>query len=223
MSALRQAFWFALLGAAVALLGATDSGGAWSLEDGTYLAADGWLVSGGHTRAGVIGAAAGAVTGLVLWAVGVRPRGREDDRIGTVALAGLLGAAVGLSPVLAFVGFSFAGAVSAPSAPVILAIYAAGGLLAYGAALAAVARALRALGDAHVRATVRTLAWALPLGAALATAAGVAAAATTDFSTTTATWIRAVIAALAVVAATLAAGRALAVRTARGAAPADPA
>ena len=64
---------------------------------------------------------------------------------------------------------------------------------------------------------------AASLGAALATAAGVAAAATTDFSTTTATWIRAVIAALAVVAATLAAGRALAVRTARGAAPADPA
>lgn len=223
MSVLRQAFWFALFGAALALVGATTAGGLWQVEDGVYLGADGWAVSGGHPRSGVVGAVAGALTGLVLWAVGVRPRGREDDRLGTVVLAGLLGAAVGLSPVLALVGFSFAGSVSAPSTSAILAIYAAGGLLAYAAALAAVAGALRARGDVHVRATVRTLARALPLGAALATAAGVAAAATMDFSTTTATWIRSVIAVLAVLAATFAGARALAVRRARPSTPADPA
>ncbi|MGZ9827278.1 hypothetical protein ACXYTP_10245 [Tsukamurella ocularis] len=223
MPAMRQAFWFALRCAAVALLGATASGGTWSIEDGTYLGADSSLEPSGYRPTGAVGAIVGAVTGLVLWAVGVRPRGREGDRIGTVVIAGVLGAAVGLSPVLAFVGISFAGSASAPSTSVVLAIYAAGGLLAYSAALAAVAGALRARGDARIRPTVRTLAWALPLGAAAATAAGVAAASTTDFSTATATWIRAVIAAVAVVAATLSAGRALAVRPGPTATPADPA
>ncbi|TWS26365.1 hypothetical protein FK268_03775 [Tsukamurella sputi] len=152
----------------------------------------------------------GAALGALLWAIGVRPRGRDGDRIGRVVAAGILGAAVGMAPVLAFIGAAFAGADTPSSTGTVLAIYAAGGVLAHIAALVAVHLVLRASGDPHTGSTVRTLSWVVPVGAALALGAGVGTAYLHGFSTTPSTWVLTVTSVLLVLAATFAAGRAIA-------------
>jgi len=185
---------------------------------GTWIDADGYFISFGepetttYIRPVLLGTVGGAATGALLWAIGVRPRGRDGDRIGRVVVAGLLGAAVGITPVLVLLAVAFSGAYTPSSTGVVLAIYAAGGVLSYGAALVAVHLVLRACGDPHTRATVRALARVLPVGAALAVGAGVGTAYLNGFSTAPATWVLTVTAVLLVLAATFAAGRAIALR-----------
>ncbi|BDH58688.1 hypothetical protein [Tsukamurella sp. PLM1] len=217
MAALRQAIGFALFGAVLALIGATSASTV--VVSGEILAADGLVAGLGANpvseviaRPALVGAAAGACAGMILWLIGVRPQVRAGDRIASVVLAGLLGAVIGSVPALGFVGSAFADLVSAPSTVWIMAIYAGGGVLAYAGALAAVAAALRVLSAERIRATVVALAWMLPIGAVVATAAGVGIASLTDYSTDTGTWVRTVTTVVVIVAATLAAGRAFAMR-----------
>lgn len=115
-----------------------------------------------HIRPLLVGSVMGAATGALLWAIGVRPRGRDGDRIAHIA------------------------------------------------ALVAVHLVLRASGDPHTRSTVRTLSWVVPVGAALALGAGVGTAYLHGFSTTPSTWVLTVTSVLLVLAATFAAGRAIA-------------
>lgn len=206
---LRQAAGFAALGVVLALLGAT-AGSVWSNGyDGVVVVGDS-LVGGSYGAPALNGAIAGGLVGLFLWAVGIRVHGQQGAQIASVVIAGLLGVVVGLAPVLVF---AFAGAASAPSTEVILLIYAAGGVVAYVVSIAAVIAVLRVCHAPAVRVTGRTLAWLLPLGAVAATGAGVATAATSDFSTMPSTWVRTVIVVVGLLAATFAGARALALRS----------
>lgn len=216
----RQLVGFGLFGAVIAALGA-----ALSLSDrgGSVGGPDIWMVWGAGDTAGVaqdptdsviVAAGVGAVTGAlvagVLWAVGVRLAERSGLRLGRVVGAGLIGVVVGLAPAIILLANAFTGDTGA-GYPVLV-VYAVSGVLGYVLVLVGILGVLRLSGDAHTRATVRTTAISLPVGAVLATGAGVGVAGWFGYTTTSPTWIATILVVTMVLAATFAVARAVAVR-----------
>lgn len=136
-----------------------------------------------YLTVGFLGAVVGLVAGAVLYAVGMR----MNDGVGAVltVLAGLLGSAVGLLPVLV----AMAATIDLTAGVTPLIMYAITGVIAYVLATAAVYVALRVIGDPTTKSTTQATAVLLPAGGILATAAGVGSAWTLGFSTATSTWI----------------------------------
>jgi len=106
---------------------------------------------------------------------------------------------------------AFTGSVDIGWSP--LAVYAVSGLVAYGLSVAAVFGVLRAAGDRLTARTTRAVAAMLPVGALVATAVGVGTAWKLGFSTAAPTWIAVVLLVVLVLATTLVAARAWALRT----------
>ncbi|PKZ65951.1 hypothetical protein CYJ73_07275 [Gordonia terrae] len=216
----RQLVGFGLFGAVIAALGATLSV---SRGGGSIGGPDIWMAWGtGYTAAfpldptdsiivaAGVGAVAGALVAGVLWAVGVRLAERSGLRLGRVVGAGLIGVVVGLAPAIILLANAFAGDTGAEY-PVLL-VYAISGVFGYVLVLAGIFGVLRLSGDAHARATVRTTAVALPIGAVLATGAGVGVAGWFGYTTTSPTWIATILVVTMVLAATFAVARTVAMR-----------
>ncbi|SDU71879.1 hypothetical protein [Gordonia westfalica] len=154
-----------------------------------------------------VGAVVGLLTGVVLGIAGARID--ERRRLGVTAVAGLGGCAVGVLPALA----PAYNAADLPGGMTPLVLYAVSGAVAYGLAVAAVYWVLRAGGDPAARATARTTAVVLPVGAVVATLAGMGSAWLLGFSTTTSTWLVVVSVVLVFLTVTFAAARVLGIRS----------
>lgn len=221
----------ALLGAAVAEALDTADGTVDFMSVGSSTDAAG-LADGIWSRylvALLAGAVVGAATGAVLAAAGYRLQGRGDGRFGRSVGAAFVGIVVGMAPLLVLIGLSFGGAFDDGGAldagtradwgsvisDYILAIYAASAVAAYGLALAAQWMALRMVGDTRTRATVTATAILLPVGAIVATAAGVGVAATMGFAVVDSVWVAVVVPVVLVLLAFLAGARAIALRRLR--------
>jgi hypothetical protein len=150
-----------------------------------------------------VGAIVGLLTGVVLGIAGARID--ERRRMGVTVVAGLGGCAVGVLPALALAY----NAAELPGGMTPLVLYAVTSAVAYGLALASVHWVLRAGGDPAARATTRTTAIVLPVGAVIATLAGIGSAWLLGFSTTTSTWLVVVCVVLVLLSVTLAVARAL--------------
>lgn len=159
-----------------------------------------------YLTVGSLGAVVGLVSGAVLHAVGMRMS--DGDGALLTVLAGLLGSAVGLSPILV----AMAASIDLPAGVDPLVIYAITGMIAYLLAIAAVHIALRVIGDPTTKSTTRATAVLLPAGGILATAAGVGSAWTLGFSTATSTWIVVVIVVVLFLSGTFAAAHVAGVR-----------
>lgn len=197
----RLCFALTLVGGLVALLGAALYQGLSSPGGGGGYGVDvigAWSFSGGpgsseflhntsesqrYLTASAVGAVIGLGTGVVLHLVGVRVD--AGTRVGLTVLAGLVGCTVGLLPAL----IPLATGAEPPAGLSPLELYAVAGTLAYALALAAVHLALRAVGDPGTKPTTHATAVVLPIGAVLATAAGVFSAWVLGFSTVNSTWI----------------------------------
>ncbi len=211
---MRQTVGFAVFGAFLAVLATALSAGGGSWSGTGYATVQIWTDASAASRpapylvATLVGLVLGALFGATARLAGFTMTGPAGNRVVRVVVAGLCAAAVG--PVLAVVDVS--GVLIPLGTPGLLAVYAACGLGSYVLTLAVVYGVLRAANDDRAGRTVRVLAWLLPIGAAVATAAGVGAAWLLGFTYTAATWIAAVGAAGAVVGLTLAAGRGIALR-----------
>jgi hypothetical protein len=159
-----------------------------------------------YLTVGLLGAVVGLVSGAVLHAVGMRMS--ADDGAVLTVLAGLLGSAIGLSPVL----ITMAATIDLTAGVTPLGMYAITGVLAYLLAIAAVHVSLRVIGDPTTKSTTRATAVLLPAGGILATAAGVGSAWTLGFSTATSTWIVVVIVVVLILSGTFAMARVAGVR-----------
>ncbi|GAF45417.1 hypothetical protein [Rhodococcus wratislaviensis] len=176
----------------------------------------------------LVGAAvAGAGCGVVLWLCGWRVvrdaasaderRGRRTFLLGRTVAAALVGVTVGLSPMLVLLYVVFTATVGiAVEWASVLVFYAGSAVLAYGCALLGVWWVLAAAGDDRRAGTVRMLAVLLPVGAVMATAAGVGTAGMFGYSTVPATFVCVVTAVAAVLTATVALTRAPAAGTGTG-------
>ncbi|PBC35524.1 hypothetical protein CJ179_46445 [Rhodococcus sp. ACS1] len=162
----------------------------------------------------------GAGCGMVLWLSGWRivrdaasaeqRRGRRTFLLGRTVAAALAGITVGLSPMLVLIYVVFTATVGiAVEWAVVLVLYAGSAVLAYGCALLGVWWVLAAAGDDRRAATVRMLAVLLPVGALMATAAGVGAAGLFGYSTAPATFVCVIAVVAAVLTATAALARVL--------------
>lgn len=210
---LKQAGGFSLFGAVAAALGTAL--GMSTLHSGGYSAyvagmsfvndgveARGWSVLFLAVLAGVF---VGAITGVGLYAGGVRIHAGAGNRVGRVVSAGLAGTLLGLSPALVVVGRSFVGLdVGRAVIEWLLLLYAACAVLAYLGALAAVHIVLRASGAEQPRRTVTAVAGALPVGAMLATATGMGVAWMLGYTTSPYTVVAVCISVVVVLAATFA-------------------
>ncbi|MDI9901141.1 hypothetical protein QM716_14885 [Rhodococcus sp. IEGM 1409] len=214
----KQAFGFALFGAAVALVAASLTQGSSQASATITLFSGGTTISGfaGEPQwnrpieAAVIGALLGALTGFVLRLAGVRVSGGQDIRMVRTVVAGLAGVTLGLTPLLVLISKAFTGSVDIGWPPLL--VYAVSGLLAYGLSVAAVFGVLRAAGDRLTVRTTRAVAAMLPVGALAATAAGVGTAWRLGFSTAAPTWIAVVLLVVLVLAGTFVVARAWALR-----------
>lgn len=169
----------------------------------------------------LVGAAvAGAGCGMVLWLCRWRVvrdaasadelRGRRTFLLGRTVAAALGGVTVGLSPMLVLLYVVFTATVGiAVEWAVVLVFYAGSAVLAYGCALLGVWWVLAAAGDDRRAGTVRMLAVLLPVGALMATAAGVGVAGLFGYSTVPATFVCVVAVVAAVLTATVALARVL--------------
>ncbi|MDV7089351.1 hypothetical protein R4369_35035 [Rhodococcus opacus] len=169
----------------------------------------------------VVGAAvAGAGCGVVLWLSGwrvVRDAASADERrrrrtflLGRTVAAALGGVTVGLLPLLVLLYVVFTATVGiAVEWASVLVLYAGSAVLAYGCALLVVWWVLAAAGDDRRAGTVRMLAVLLPVGALVATAAGVGAAGLFGYSTVPATFVCVIAVVAAVLTATVALARVL--------------
>lgn len=111
-------------------------------------------------------------------------------RLHLVVPAALAGIVAGTSLILAMLYAAFQGwSDGLDPGRFALALYASGGVLGYLCALVCVGSVLWRSGDPHATSTVRRLASILPAGAALCTAAGIAVAASRDFTTTPTTFV----------------------------------
>ncbi|MCF3941114.1 hypothetical protein [Gordonia tangerina] len=200
-------------GSVIALLAAALFQGIMTPGDGSYMAISSF--GGGrvalsepmrYLAVAAAGAVVGAVTAGMLYAAGARVD--PQRRIGTTVVAGLLGSAVGVAPVLLAVALMVD--LSDWLSPLVP--YAISGAVAYGLAVAAVFLALRAVDDPATSQTVQAVAAVLPVGALLATICGVAGAWALGFATVTSTWIVVIAIVLIVLSATFAAGRAIGLR-----------
>jgi hypothetical protein len=127
--------------------------------------------------AALAGAIVGCVAGASLHVGGVRIRSGADGRAGRVIVAGLAGALVGLSPALVVLGRAFVGLdVGESVTEWLLLLYAISAVLAYALALVAIYALLHASGDRNPRRIVTSVAAVLPVGALLATGAGMGVA-----------------------------------------------
>jgi hypothetical protein len=215
---LKQALGFALLGAVIAVLGAalglssSQSGGYYGYVAGTSFVTDGvetqaWTVL---LLAALAGAVVGCIAGAALHAGGVCIHAGVGSRVGRVVSAGLAGTLVGSSPALVVVGRSFLGLdVGRAVVEWMLALYAVSAVLGYVCALAAIYAVLRASGDSRPRRTLRVVAATLPVGALLATAAGMGVAWMLGYATSLYTVVAVCISVVVIIAATftLAGGR----------------
>ena len=147
---------------------------------------------------------------MVLWAAGVRLSDRSGLRLGRVIAAGMTGVLVGVAPAIILLANAFAG--NSDDEYPVLVVYAASGAFGYVLVLAGIFGVLRLSGDAHTRATVLATAVALPAGAVLATGAGVAVAGWFGYTTTTSTWVAAILVVVMVLAATFGFARGWAMR-----------
>lgn len=152
-----------------------------------------------------IGAAVGVVAGIVLWSARIRLV--SERGVGRTVIAGLLGIALGLTPVL----LALYGPIDYDFSP--LWLYGANAVFAYALALVVVYLTLRLSDDDRAESTTRATAVALPIGAALATAGGVLAAWMLGFSTVFSTFAVVVCVVVGVLAATIALARAWATRS----------
>lgn len=159
-----------------------------------------------YVTAGAVGAVIGLVTGAVLHLVGVRVD--AGTRVGLTVLAGLLGCTVGLLPAL----IPLTTGADPPGGLSPLELYAVTGMLAYALALAAVHFSLGAVGAPGTKPTTHATAVALPVGAILATAAGVFSAWWLGFSTVTSTWIVVVVEVVLILCASFAVSRGVGMR-----------
>ena len=169
----------------------------------------------------LVGAAvAGAGCGVVLWLSGWRVvrdeasaderRGRRTFLLGRTVAAALGGVTVGLSPMLVLLYVVFTATVGiAVEWASVLVLYAGSAVLAYGCALLGVWWVLASAGDDRRAGTVRMLAVLLPVGALMATAAGVGAAGLFGYSTVPATFVCVIAVVAAVLTATVALARVL--------------
>lgn len=152
------------------------------------------------------GAVVGAVGGGLLHLAGVRVEGRR--RVGLTVGAGLLGCAVGVAPAL----ITAATVVYLPDALSPLALYAVCGVASFGLALAAVYLALRVVGDPAAKSTAQATAMMLPVGALVATVAGMAGAWELGYSTVLSTWVVVISVVVVVLGATFSVARAFGLR-----------
>ncbi|MFE0749068.1 hypothetical protein [Gordonia sp. NPDC058843] len=215
----KQLAGLATFGAVVAALGAAlaqgrgsaggpDFGMVWGPA---YTAGFGRMDSGGSL---IVAAVAGAVVGLlvasVLRAAGVRLAEPAGLRLGRVVGAGLIGVVVGLAPAVILLADAFTGNSDAENP--VLVVYAVSGVFGYVLVLAGIFGVLRVSGDGHTRATVAATAVALPVGAILATGAGVGVAGWLGYTTSTPTWVATILVVMTILGATFALARAWAVR-----------
>ncbi|MER2086330.1 hypothetical protein [Rhodococcus sp. (in: high G+C Gram-positive bacteria)] len=215
----KQALGFSLFGAAVALIATALTQGSSQVPATITLFSGGTTISsvGGEShwawpiRAALTGAVLGAMTGFVLRLAGVRMSAGQDNRVVRTVVAGLAGVTLGLTPLLVVISMAFTGSVDIGWSP--LAVYAVSGLVAYGLSVAAVFGVLRAAGDRLTTRTTRAVAAMLPVGALVAIAVGVGTAWKLGFSTAAPTWIAVVLLVVLVLATTLVAARAWALRT----------
>ena len=214
---IKQGIGFALLGAVVAVLGhsATATAGYSAYVSGeSFYGPDTTL---GPWVQPIVAASAGAVigllAGLVLYLCGFRFAVDPSRRVGLVAVAGLIGVTLGMTPVLILLGTSFSGASSSVSTEYLLPIYAGTGVLAYVLGVISVRLLLRATHDPLSSRTSKVVAAFLPIGGVLATLAGMGTAWILGFSTTASTFVAVVVAVLCVLVATFALARAWALRT----------
>ena len=152
-----------------------------------------------------IGAAVGVVAGIVLWSERIRLV--SERGVGRTVIAGLLGIALGLTPVL----LALYGPIDYDFSP--LWLYGANAVFAYALALVVVYLTLRLSDDDRAESTTRATAVALPIGAALATVGGVLTAWMLGFSTVFSTFAVVVCVVVGVLAATIALARAWATRS----------
>ena len=152
------------------------------------------------------GAAMGAVGAGVLRAAGAQVP--PHRRVGLTVAVGVIGCVVGVLPALIAVTV----AADLPGWLPPLLLYAVTGALGYGLAVTAVYLALRTVGDHAIRPTTRATALVLPVGALLATAAGVTSAWVLGFSTVTSTWVVVITLVVLILSATFAAARAIGLR-----------
>lgn len=194
----KQLCGFAVLGSVVAVLvtavsdRATQGESFTIFDGGTSLASSpsgtSWSEMGQAVGAG---AACSAMIGLVAYGFGIRMRGNSNTRLLRVVFAGLLGSAVGLSPVIFFFSDNLSGKPAdqgwSIGGPPLLTLYGVSGFFAYCAAVSAVFLSLRISGDELANLTTRYTALILPAGAVAATGCGIVAAWLHKFSTSAST------------------------------------
>ncbi|MDZ7929326.1 hypothetical protein [Rhodococcus sp. NPDC076796] len=214
---IKQGSGFALLGAVIAVLGhsATATAGYSAyVSGGSFYGPDTTL---GPWVQPIVAASTGAVVGmlagLVLHLCGFRFAVDPSRRVGLVAVAGLIGVTLGMTPVLILVGTSFSGLNSSVSTEYLLPLYAGTGVLAYALGVASVRLLLRANHDPLSSRTTKVVAAFLPIGGVLATLVGTGTAWILGFSTTASTFVAVIVTVLCVLVATFALARAWALRT----------
>lgn len=219
----RMCVGFAVLGATMALLSAALMSGIGQpsgMAVCTMVGSAGYhadLFAGDHTRyvvIAVVGAILGLIVGAVMCLSGFRVAGHPGNRIARITCAGMVGAVLGMSPTLVLLADAFDGYPSFDTAVPPLLLYGVSAVLGYALALGAVYLVLRTSHDPLAAATTRAVAFALPVGAILATAIGVLVAWAMGFSAAESTWLAVVILVLVTLVATFAVGRGWVLRTA---------
>ncbi|MGV8874425.1 MAG: hypothetical protein ACOH2Q_17970 [Rhodococcus sp. (in: high G+C Gram-positive bacteria)] len=216
---IKQGVGFALLGAVIAVLGQSVTG---SSGYSAYVSGESFYgpdtALGPWVRpvvAAAVGAVVGMLAGLVLHLSGFRFAVDPSRRVGLVAIAGLIGVTLGMTPVLVLVGTSFSGQTSTVTTDYLLPIYAGTGVLAYVLGVVSVRLMLRATHDPLPARTAKVVAAFLPIGGVLATLVGMGTAWVLGFSTSASTFVTVIVAVLCVLVATLALARAWALRKTR--------
>ncbi|OZC79074.1 hypothetical protein CH274_16690 [Rhodococcus sp. 06-418-5] len=214
---IKQGSGFALLGAVIAVLGYSATGTA-----GYSAYVSGESFYGPDTTLGpwvqpivaaTVGAIVGMLAGLVLHLCGFRFADEPTRRVGLVAVAGLIGVTLGMTPVVILVGTSFSGLNSGVSTDYLLPIYAGTGAMAYVLGVASVRLLLKVSHDPLPSRTTKVVAAFLPIGGVLATLVGTGTAWILGFSTAASTFVAVIVAVLCVLVATFALARAWALRT----------
>lgn len=214
---IKQGSGFALLGAVIAVLGYSTTGTA---GYSAYVSGESFYVPdttlGPWVQpivAATVGAMVGMLAGLVLHLCGFRFAVEPTRRVGLVAVAGLIGVTLGMTPVLILVGTSFSGLNSGVSTDYLLPIYAGTGALAYVLGVASVRLLLKVSHDPLPFRTTKAVAAFLPIGGVLATLVGTGTAWILGFSTTATTFVAVIVAVLCILVATFALARAWTLRT----------
>ncbi|AMY20772.1 hypothetical protein A3Q40_03411 [Rhodococcus sp. PBTS 1] len=208
----KQGVGFGVVGMIAAVLGTVLSGtvfspGGWS---GYVVVGQGFIgdlpPSGVQSvvEAALVGFVLGALLGAALHGLGVTVSGDPVVRPGRVAAAGVVGAAVGLSPALVVIGAAFSGSSwidGVATGYLTLPLYAVSAALAWIAATVSVRLLMKRWDDTWSTPTVRATAAAAPLGGIAATAAGSATAWWLGFDTSAPTFVAVITVVTAVLAA----------------------